>query len=279
MSGTRFSDIRHLTSVDSTNRYLLDEARAGAREGVVAVAEYQTAGRGRLGRRWAAPAGSNLLLSVLLRPPLHPDERHLAAGALALAAADAVEAAAGVTLALKWPNDLLGPDGRKVAGILAEADTPGARAGGDHRDEVLRPAVVTGIGLNVNWPCSDDDLPPDLTGTAGSLRQLAGAPVDRSSLLEALLEALEPRVEDLGTAAGRARQSSAMRTRCSTVGTDVRVELADEVFEGRAVDLTPEGHLVVETGDQRRTVLAGDVVHLRRAAAEGPTPGPPPGRR
>lgn len=273
MSGTRFTDIRRFDSVDSTNRYLLAEARSGAAEGVVAVAEFQTAGRGRLGRRWEAPGGSNLLTSVLLRPPLRPDQQHLAAAALALAAADAVECVAALSLALKWPNDLLGENGRKVAGVLAEADVTGGPVSPGRS-----PAVVVGIGINVNWPASDDDLPPDLVGSAGSLRQLAGAPVDRGALLEALLEALEPRAEDLARPAGRARLGEELRSRCATLGADVRVELADARFEGRAVDLTPDGHLVVETGGARRTVVAGDVVHLRVGAGEPPAPGPPPGR-
>ncbi len=239
----------------------------------MAVAEFQTAGRGRLGRRWEAPPGSNLLVSVLLRPALRPEQQHLAAAALALAAADASEGVAGVPLAVKWPNDLLGPDGRKVAGVLAEADV-----GGGPVTVGPPPAVVVGIGINVNWPASDDDLPADLVGAAGSLRQLAGSPVDRGRLLAALLEALEPRVEDLATPAGRARQAEALRTRCTTLGADVVVELADARFEGRAVDLTPDGHLVVETAGARRTVVAGDVVHLRSGAGGSPAPGSRPGR-
>jgi BirA family biotin operon repressor/biotin-[acetyl-CoA-carboxylase] ligase len=115
-------------------------------------------------------------------------------------------------------------------------------------------------------------------GTAGSLRQLVDRPLDRGELLDALLAALEPRIEALGTPAGRARQAGAFRSRCATIGAAVRVELVDGVFEGQAVDLTPEGHLVVETGGARRTVLAGDVVHLRAGSGTTPSSGPPPGR-
>ncbi len=273
MPGTRFTDIRRFDSLDSTNRYLLAEARSGAPEGVVAVAGFQTAGRGRLGRRWEAPAGSNLLMSVLLRPQLPVDHRHLAATVVALAAADAADRVAGMPLAVKWPNDLLGPDGRKVAGVLAEADVAGPEGSGGPP-----PAVVVGIGVNVNWPVDDEDLPPDLVGLAGSLRMGVGRVVDVAELLEGLLEALEPRVEALGTAAGRAGQAADFRSRCATVGRVVRVELADGWFEGTAVDITPGGHLVVEAADGPRTVLAGDVVHVRTAVEDGPGPGPPPDR-
>jgi BirA family biotin operon repressor/biotin-[acetyl-CoA-carboxylase] ligase len=269
MPGTRFGDIRRFESLDSTNRYLLAEARSGAPEGVVAVAEFQTAGRGRLGRRWEAPAGSNLLMSVLLRPALGPDQRHLVSSALCLAAGDAVEQVAGVVLAVKWPNDLLGPGGRKVAGVLAEADVsaPGPTP-------APPPAVVVGIGINVNWPVDDDGLPPELVGVAGSLRRLVGGPVDRTELLASLLESLEPWADELGSAAGRARLVGTLGSRCSTIGTEVRVEQAGGNLVGTAVDLTPDGHLMVEVDGDVQTVLAGDVVHLRPAAADAPASGP-----
>src|SRR5665213_2646554 len=140
---TRFTEIRRFRELDSTNRYLLDEARAGAPGGLVAVADHQTAGRGRLGRRWEAPAGANLLMSVLLRPDLPVEELHLSTVAMALATRSACSAAtAGAVIpVLKWPNDVMVGEG-KLAGILAETvpDAPGSRA------------VVVGMGLHVAWP-------------------------------------------------------------------------------------------------------------------------------
>ncbi len=269
MPGSSFSDIRRFSSIDSTNRYLLDEARAGAPAGVVATADHQTAGRGRLGRRWVAPPGANLLLSVLLRPPTGPADRHLAGTALALAAVDAVDVlvgtdAAGGSVGIKWPNDLVAADGRKVAGILAEGDlssgTPGMAA-----------PVVVGIGINVNWPADDDDLPPELAGLAASLAELTGSPVDRDALMTDLLAALAPRVDALCTAEGRAGLVAALRARCVTLGTAVRVELAGGTLSGTASGLTGAGHLVVRTPDGDRTVVAGDVVSVRPA----PPPRPP----
>src|ERR1051325_2188638 len=108
-------DVRPFTELDSTNRWLLDEARRGAPEGVVAVADHQTAGRGRLGRTWEAPAGASLLTSILLRPALPLERRHLVTTAVALAGAAAISEAGPL---LKWPNDLL-IGNRKVAGVLA----------------------------------------------------------------------------------------------------------------------------------------------------------------
>jgi BirA family biotin operon repressor/biotin-[acetyl-CoA-carboxylase] ligase len=285
MPGTRFTDIRRFETLDSTNRYLLEEARNGAPDGVVAVAGHQSAGRGRLGRRWEAPAGANLLLSVLLRPHLPHPHRHLAGAVVALAAAEAAESVAGLRLGLKWPNDLLGADGRKVAGVLAEGDlsggtgspgspggfpgspgSPGSPGGSPGSPGSLPAAIVVGIGINVNWPAADADLPPDLTGVATSLRQQAGHPVDRDRLQNDLLRALEPRRDDLDTAAGRLRQADEFRSRCTTIGTPVRIELANSEFEGMAVDVTAEGHLVVEVEGTTRTVVAGDVVHVRPPA-------------
>jgi len=259
VGGTRFTDVRRFDTIDSTNRYLLDEARRGAPEGVVAVADHQEAGRGRLGRRWEAPPGANLLVSVLLRPALPPGSRHLASAVVALAASDAIAGLTGLATGLKWPNDLLAPDGRKLAGVLAEADL------GVPPDPAGAPVVV-GIGVNVGWPADLDDLPPDLAGTATSLVRETGRQGDRSALLDALLDALEPRVADLGDPVGRARQAAALRSRCVTLGAAVRVQLANGAFEGTARDVTDEGHLVVETPAGRRTVVAGDVVHLRPAS-------------
>ena len=131
LAGSRFADVRWVAETGSTNADLLALARDGAPEGIVLVADHQTAGRGRLGRTWEAPPGASLLVSVLLRPPAAvADAVTMAAG---VAMADAVDEVAGVHARLKWPNDLVvavdGPtaDDRKLAGILAEADWP-ARA-------------------------------------------------------------------------------------------------------------------------------------------------------
>jgi BirA family biotin operon repressor/biotin-[acetyl-CoA-carboxylase] ligase len=248
MSRTGFTDIRRFESIDSTNRYLLDEARRGAPEGVVAVAEYQSAGRGRLGRSWEAPAGANLLASVLIRPVLAPGDLHLCTAAVALAAADACEAVAGVVPGIKWPNDLMA-GGHKLAGVLAESD-PGAPGGPEGSV-----AVVVGIGVNVSWPG-----PREADGTS---LHLLGAAVEPALLLEGLLDALEPRRASLDSADGRAALTAELEERCETLGRRVRVELATETIEGVAVGLNSRGHLVVETDGERREVSAGDVVHVR----------------
>ena len=123
---------------------------------------------------------------------------------------------------------------------------------------------MVGIGINANWPVTDGDLPAELIGSATSLRQQLDRPVDRARLLESLLLSLGPRVADLETPPGRKRQADDLRAACTTIGTTVRVDLADgHWFEGVATDVTPEGHLVVATGDRPLTVVAGDVIHVR----------------
>ncbi len=261
MSRVGFDDVRRFATLDSTNRYPLDQARQGAPEGVVAVADHQSAGRGRLGRTWEAPAGTNLLTSVLVRPVVPPAELHLCTAAVALAAADACRAVAGVAPELKWPNDLVVGDA-KLAGVLAESD-PGAPGGPPGSV-----AVIVGVGINVSWPG-----PPEAGGT--SLAELSGGPVERDALLDALLDALATRRPGLDSVEGRHRLAAEWRARCGTLGRRVLVTLSDDSFEGTALDLDDGGHLVVTTDTGPRTVLAGDVVHLRTGSG-APRPGPGP---
>jgi BirA family transcriptional regulator, biotin operon repressor / biotin---[acetyl-CoA-carboxylase] ligase len=243
LAATRFGDVRWFDLIDSTNRYLLQCAATGTAEGVVAVADEQTAGRGRLGRTWVAPARSALLVSVLLRPALAVERIHLATLAAGLAALDALDAldALGATTAarpgLKWPNDVV-VDDRKLAGILAEADGAGA--------------VVVGMGCNVQ-PAA---LPADLADIATAVD------VDRAALLVAWLRAYDARLDALDSVVDDAVARSA------TLGRRVRVELAHETFDGVATELTDEGFLVVDG----RVVSAGDIVHLRHDNASGTTP-------
>ncbi len=240
-------EIRRFAEIDSTNTYVLDQARQGAAEGLVAVAEHQTAGRGRLDRRWESPPGANLLASVLLRPDCGADDLHLCSGAVALAAADACAEVADVEPVLKWPNDLL-VGGSKLAGVLAEAQFDGTRLRG----------VVVGIGLNVAWPG-----PADAGGTCLDDVGVTAQPVDKGVLLGLLLDGLGRRRPLLDVVAGRRTLVEQVRRRCATLGQEVRVTLPDEELTGIATAIDDAGHLVVETASGPRSVSAGDVVHLR----------------
>jgi BirA family biotin operon repressor/biotin-[acetyl-CoA-carboxylase] ligase len=163
----------HVGSTPSTQQLLAPEAP----EGALVVAEEQTAGRGRLGRRWLAPAGTSLLCSLQLRPTVDTERLSELTGVAARACAEAIAALTGLEPALKFPNDVL-VHGRKVAGILAEA-----REG----------RIVLGIGINVN--VTADELPQDVDRAATSLLVESGREHDRVELLAELLERLERRYE------------------------------------------------------------------------------------
>jgi BirA family biotin operon repressor/biotin-[acetyl-CoA-carboxylase] ligase len=255
--GTRFDDVRWVDETGSTNADLLAAAADGEAAGVVLVADHQTAGHGRLGREWTAPPGSSLLVSVLLRPELAPDESFLALAAAAVAACDACRDVADCHPGIKWPNDLVivAGDrfaGRKVAGLLAESIV---------RDGVLV-AVVVGMGLNVNW---EGRPPSELDDVAVALDRVVGHPVDREVLLRSWLVALDRWLDELDTAEGRARLRARTKDLSATVGRRVRVEQAAGAVVGDAVDITPAGHLVVapDGGGPRIEVAVGDVVPLR----------------
>ena len=259
-------DVRRFEQIDSTNAYLLRQARAGAPEGTVAVAEHQSAGRGRMDRKWESPPGASLLASVLFRPEFDLAELHLCTAAMALAAVEACRLVAGVGPVLKWPNDVLVGE-RKLAGVLAEVafDGGGAGAGGagggggggaGGGSAGGSPTVVVGIGLNCDWPGPE--------GSGGtSLLELCADPVDRPALLGALLAALSTRRALLDDAAGRRQVAAELRSRCATLGQRVRIELAGEAVVGTATDIDDSGHLVVMTAAGPLKVTAGDVVHLR----------------
>ena len=239
--------VQRFEEIESTNTYLREQARSGAPEGLVAVADYQTAGRGRLDRRWESPPGANLLVSLLLRPECDADDLHLCTTAVALAAADACREVTGVDVAFKWPNDLMVGES-KVAGILAEVEFAGGTP----------PAVVVGIGINVAWPG-----PAEAGGTCLDDESSRAQPVDRKDLLDHLLYARAPRREMLDDAHGRLVLADEVRRHCSTLGQRVRVVLADEEITGIAHGIDGSGRLVIETETDLRTVTAGDVVHLR----------------
>ncbi|HYH48941.1 MAG TPA: biotin--[acetyl-CoA-carboxylase] ligase [Acidimicrobiia bacterium] len=231
----------------STNTALVEEARAGAPEGLVLVADHQTAGRGRLGRTWSAEPGTALLVSVLLRPPLPVDELPLVLMAAGLAACDGVASAAGFRPRLKWPNDLV-VDDRKLAGLLSEA----AGAGG--------PAVILGLGINV----SAGAYPKELSGEAVSCEEVASRPVDRSELLVAFLTGLEARYSAV-LGGKRGETLSAYRADSATLGRRVRVQLTGgDALEGQAGGLANDGRLVViDDAGTEHLVHVGDVKHLR----------------
>ena len=267
----------------STNADVAARAAAGEPEGLVLVADHQTAGRGRRDRAWESPPRAGLAVSVLLRPGLPPASvpparwswLSLLAG---LAVTDALIGTCGLPAGLKWPNDVL-VDGAKVAGLLAEvvphrpAGRPAGRPAAAPRDPAgPDAAVVLGIGLNVSQ--RREELPVT-TGTPATSLVLAGAAAtDRLPVLRAVLRRLADRYAAWTAAAGDPRASgiaAAYRERCLTIGTRVRVDLPDgSTVTGMAEGVDDDGRLLVRGGAGAggvHALVAGDVVHVRPAGA------------
>lgn len=262
------SRLERFERVGSTNDVVRGWLADGADEVAIAVADEQTAGRGREGRTWTAPPGAALLLSAGFRPArLAPERTWRLAAIIALAMADAGEAIADLapgTIRLKWPNDLViseaGPGPslqvRKLAGILGET----AGLGTDD------PRAVVGIGVNADWPAAA--FPAELAGSMTSLREASGGrPIDREALLAGFLARLEARLDALR---GGWFDESGWAERQVTTGHLVRLEGPVAVAElVRAVGVDgASGALVVEdiSGPaigRVRPVLVGEVTHLR----------------
>ncbi|GAA1556538.1 biotin--[acetyl-CoA-carboxylase] ligase [Kribbella sancticallisti] len=244
--GALWSQIDVLAETESTNAVVAAAARAGAPEGLLVAAEYQSSGRGRLGRTWTTPARSALLMSALLRPTGVSAARWPWLGLLVpLAVAAAVRRVGEIPAQVKWPNDVLVED-RKLAGILLE--------------RVDGPAAIVGIGLNVTLRA--DERPTDV---ATSLALEGSATTDRVTVLAAVARELATRYQLWVDAEGDPSVIlPEYRELSATLGRSVRVELPDGKFlEGTASELDHDGRLVVLTADGPRALAAGDVTHLR----------------
>jgi BirA family biotin operon repressor/biotin-[acetyl-CoA-carboxylase] ligase len=247
LTGLRFAHpIYVYQQIGSTNDQARQFAAAGGPEGLLVVADEQTAGRGRRERRWLTPPGTALALSVVMRPALPAARSTRLVMVAGLAVCDAVEQTAGLRPALKWPNDVL-IGGRKAAGILVESALAG---------EAVEYAVA-GIGLNVSWAPGAEDV--DFPATC--LEAEAGRVVGRRELLRAVLAALEARYLQLDTEA----LYLDWRAHLAYIDTPVELRTETEVLAGRIQDVDPDGALVFRTeAGEARHVLAGDV-HLRPA--------------
>jgi BirA family transcriptional regulator, biotin operon repressor / biotin---[acetyl-CoA-carboxylase] ligase len=293
LPGSRlFTSVRVVAETGSTNADLLAAARCGARPGpglvgAVLAAENQTAGRGRLDRRWQSQPGAALTFSVLLRPAgVPPSSRGWLPLLAGVAVASALSAETGVDVQLKWPNDVLaspggaGPGGELANDRVRNGGPAGPSTDGGERTndppssggklagilaEQAADAVVVGIGLNVS--STRDELP---SAQATSLWLAGAAAPDRQSVLVGILRQLEywylrwADGPDPGDAIASGLRAEYLRW-CATVGRDVRVELpGGTILTGRASDVDRVGQLVIRAGDgSLHPVSAGDVVHVR----------------
>ena len=249
-----------LTEVDSTNELAKSMARQGAEEGLVLLAERQTAGKGRLGRSFASPAGQGIWMSLLLRPTCSPDRLPPVTALTAAACRLAIREVCGTEVGIKWPNDLVLRE-RKLCGILTELESSG---------EGL--ALVIGIGLNV---CQrPEDFPPELRETAVSLEMALGQPVDRAALAAAMLRQLDAMYQSLLAGDLDAWRES-YRAGCVNLGREVRILWPDGRQEAaHALDVDGDFGLLVRRQDGSVTPLRSGEVSVR--GLYGYTEGNPP---
>ncbi|MGI9606990.1 MAG: biotin--[acetyl-CoA-carboxylase] ligase [Acidimicrobiales bacterium] len=248
----RFVDIEWVDSTGSTNTDLANLVRDDATRPLsILIADEQVAGRGRRDRRWETPPRSAVLMSCHVRWP-ELASAHMVPTALGIAAVDAISAFDRRVL-LKWPNDLVSVDGRKVAGMLTEvvASRPGPVD------------LVCGIGCNVSWPTDTSGFESGI-----GLDALGAEPVNRVELARAIVESFDACLDDASRLGGNA-QRDRYRERSATIGQYVRAEQSAGTIEGLATDVDNEGRLIIDVGGRLITVDVGDVVHLRPAGGAG----------
>lgn len=240
-------ELMYLPEVDSTNTWIRELAETGAQEGTVAVADQQTAGRGRLGRRWESPAGVNLYCSVLLRPDIPVQQAPQLTFLSAVAVSDTLKELYGLQVEVKWPNDIL-VRGAKIAGLLNEMSAETERI---H-------FVVLGLGINLNM--NPDQFPAGISYPATSVALETGHAIDRRRFLKALLQRLDGcYLEFLEKGFGPIRRR--WESLCSVMNQSVTVNQGQaREFAGTVVGLDPDGALRLQTPDGCiERILAGEV--------------------
>ncbi len=241
--GTRFEIFQE---IDSTNHHAMELASGGVEEGTVVLAEWQTEGRGRLGREWVSPSGVGIYVTVILHPEggiAQLPKYTLLAG---VAVAEAVREVAGLPAEIKWPNDVL-IDGKKFCGILEESFVSGSKI----------KYVIIGIGINVNTDPAD--LPVTPRGAPTSLKAEKGEHVDRVELLRSVLQKLDTGYTEIRTGNGE-NIIHKWRGLSATLGHKVRVELSGGTLEGQAVDIDDDGGLLISAEGGMQKVTAGDII-------------------
>ncbi len=235
--------VLHFVTLPSTNDMAKELARQGYPEGSVLIAETQSAGRGRLGRVWESPTGAGIYLSLILRPPLPPAELPKLTLTAAVAVVEAIKEATDLEVGIKWPNDILFA-GKKLGGILTEMET--------ESDQMSH--LILGIGLNINTPA----FPEHLQTTATSLRS-TGRRYSRLAIVRAFLKAMDlyygrflrqefPTILDL------------WRRAAVTLGKPVTVKCGGEEISGLALDVAPDGALLVaRPGGGVEKIISGEI--------------------
>lgn len=242
--GSNFiSDVKIFSELDSTNRYLKELAREGAKEGIVIIANQQSAGRGRLGRSFFSPAGSGIYMSILLRPEVDLQKSVRITSMAAVAVARAIEKVSGIEAKIKWVNDIF-LNGKKVCGILTESGINTVTGTLDY--------AVLGIGINVG----KIEFPEELKNIATSVCNECKYTVTRNELIVEILKELEywyPSLQD-GSFLKESRERSLL------LGKEILVVGTGESgYQAKALDLDDMGHLWIEKAGKKELLHSGEV--------------------
>ena len=232
-------------SINSTNLRAKLDADEGAPQGALVVADMQTAGRGRRGRSWNSPAGTNVYFTLILKPDFAPDAASQLTLVMAMAVADAIKETCGIESAIKWPNDIV-VDGRKVCGMLTEMSV--------ERDYIHH--IVIGVGINVGL----QEFAPEIAATAASLEQFCGRKIPRAALVANVMKAFEKYYETFLITCDMSGLLAAYNQMLVNRGRQVRVLDPQGEYTGVSQGINAAGELLVQTEDGSvKNVYAGEV--------------------
>lgn len=243
-------EIIFFDTLNSTNTSAMEFAEKGLPEGTVIIADSQTSGRGRLGRKWLSPPRKNLYMSIILRPTLSPRDAAIVTLMSAVACASSLKRLSAIPISIKWPNDII-VSNKKLGGILTEIKAD--------MDRILY--TVIGIGININHTV--EEMPDDIKGVATSIKIETGNAVSRTQAALEILKELDKWYILLLTL-GKKPIIKEWRRLSSTIGCRVKVTVGDKIFTGVAEDIDEEGMLLLKQPDNSmKKISAGDVIILR----------------
>lgn len=232
-------------TIDSTNTRAIALAATGGAHGTLVLARQQTAGRGRLGRQWVSPSDSGIYASFLLRPDTHSIQNlSTITLAVGVAVANALRTTSGIEIGLKWVNDIV-VDSKKLGGILCEM--PASTSG---------KTLIIGIGINVRFEA--EELPDDLKDRTIWLERITKQPIDPNLVVAEIANQLES-VYELLLNGQSSQVLTDWRSRSITLGRRVIATSGERSIEGNAVDIAPSGALIVDTGNEKVELHAGEI--------------------
>lgn len=237
-------EIRVYDSVDSTNSEAKRAAENGGPHGLLIIGEQQTAGRGRRGRAWKSPKGEGVFMTLLLKPEIEPGNASMLTLVMGMAVRDGLEAAAGLSAQIKWPNDIV-CDGKKLCGILTEMSA--------QIDYINH--IVIGVGINVH----NREFPEEVSRIATSVYQQTGQRISRAQLIGEILNRFEMYYAEYLKTQDLRELKNVYNMHLINRGRRVHVYDIKKDFTGTALGINEKGELLVETGDGITAVSAGEV--------------------